>query len=187
MTVTSSQIPDLQRRKLERRFTLIDTNGDGAIRHDDCVRMMERLCAAFGETLESPKGGALAAAYDRMFATLIAELDNDADGAISRDEFVTGMFTVVGDPAGFDATLRGAAEAVMSLADTDGNGTLGPAEYARLVGAFGVGSDEAAEAFARLDRDGNGQLQLREIIEAEKEFFTSTDPDAPGNYFFGRF
>jgi len=40
--------------------------------------------------------------------------------------------------------------------------------------------------FARLDLGRNGVLDAAELTAAITQFFTSPDPDAPGNLAFGR-
>ncbi|MFI9000530.1 hypothetical protein [Streptomyces sp. NPDC053541] len=41
------------------------------------------------------------------------------------------------------------------------------------------------EAFRHLDRDGDGTLTRAEVRTAVIEYFTSPDPNAPGNWYFG--
>ena len=45
---------------------------------------------------------------------------------------------------------------------------------------------DAHEAFVHLDTDGDGLLSAEEFIRATIEFWSSTDPDAPGNWWMGR-
>lgn len=40
-------------------------------------------------------------------------------------------------------------------------------------------------AFPRWDRDANGYVSKEEMAEVVREFFHSSDPDAPGNLLFG--
>ncbi|MBV9140846.1 MAG: hypothetical protein JO115_08000 [Pseudonocardiales bacterium] len=50
----------------------------------------------------------------------------------------------------------------------------------------GLTEAEANEAFAHLDTDGDGLLSAEEFIRATIEYWSSTDPDAPGNWWMGR-
>ncbi len=43
-----------------------------------------------------------------------------------------------------------------------------------------------AEAFSHLDGDGDGLLSAEEFTRAVIEFWSSTDPNAPGNWLMGR-
>ncbi|MFD4156945.1 hypothetical protein ACFWR4_29895 [Streptomyces hydrogenans] len=40
--------------------------------------------------------------------------------------------------------------------------------------------------FDHLDTDGDGSLSAEEFVRALTEFWSSTDPDAPGNWWMGR-
>lgn len=42
-----------------------------------------------------------------------------------------------------------------------------------------------AHAFAKLDLDGDGYISAAEFTRLYLEFFTSEDPEAPGNWFWG--
>ncbi|WP_314250768.1 hypothetical protein [Streptomyces sp. DSM 40907] len=70
----------------------------------------------------------------------------------------------------------------------DDDGLIGLDEYLLLSQAIGgVPAQQMQEAFHRLDRDGNGTLDPAEIDAAVVEFFTSEDPNAPGNWLYGPF
>jgi hypothetical protein len=56
-----------------------------------------------------------------------------------------------------------------------------------VLAAFGVSEPDARYTFGRIDADGDGEITLDEWLEALHQFWTSTDPDAPGNTLFGRY
>jgi hypothetical protein len=80
------------------------------------------------------------------------------------------------------------AEAFLAIADTDTDGRVNPTEYfAFQRGHFpGLTEADAAVAFEHLDADGDGYLTAGEFKRACVEFWSSTDPDAPGNWWMGR-
>ena len=65
---------------------------------------------------------------------------------------------------------------------------MSPAEFLVFQhGHFpGLTEAESAEAFGHLDADGDGHLTAEEFVQACVDFWSSTDPDAPGNWWTGR-
>src|SRR4051794_36073404 len=53
-------------------------------------------------------------------------------------------------------------------------------------GSTPPGSNVADEAFRHLDQDGDGYLSADEFITAIVEYWSSDDPDGPGNWAMGR-
>jgi Ca2+-binding EF-hand superfamily protein len=171
---------------LERRFAVLDVDGNGVRQRDDYQQATRRLCDAFGHAAGSAAAQAVAAGQRDLFDALLPHMDADGDQEITRDEFVTAVGRTVSDRAGFDAAVRTAARAFVQAADQDGNGALDPGEYARLAAVYGVPAREAAQAFGRLDRDSNGLLDTAELAEAISRFFTSPDPGTYGSLAAGR-
>jgi len=159
---------------LERRFAVLDVDGNGVWQRDDYQQATRRLCDAFGHAAGSAAAQAVAAGQRDLFDALLPpHMDADGDQGITQDEFVTAVGRTVSDRAGFDAAVRTAARAFVQAADQDGNGALDPREYAQLAGVYGVPAHEAAQAFGRHDQDRNGLLDTAELAEAISRFFTS--------------
>jgi tellurite resistance protein TerC len=174
-----------ERTVLERRFAVIDTDGNGVWQRADGQALTRRLCEAFGLTPDSAAGRAVASAQQALFDAMLAHLDANHDAQISRDEFVTGVGLDIADRPGFDAAVESTARTLIQVADTDGNGVLDPAEYTRLAAAYGARADQARRSFSRLDQDRNGVLDAAELTTAISQFFASRDPRARGNVAFG--
>jgi tellurite resistance protein TerC len=170
---------------LERRFAVIDTDGNGVWQRDDGQLLTRRLCEAFGHATDSAAGRALASAQQALFDAMLAQLDANHDAQISRDEFVTGVGRDIADRPGFDAAVGSTARTLIQVADIDGNGVLDTGEYTRLAAAYGARAGQAKRAFSRLDQDRNGTLDAAELTTAISQFFASRDPRARGNVAFG--
>jgi Ca2+-binding EF-hand superfamily protein len=162
-----------ERAMLERRFALIDTDGNGRWQRDDCTLLTERLCDAFGHTADSPPGRALATGQLGLFDVLLRHMDTDGNQEISREEFVTGLGQAIADRPAFDTAVHTAALTLVQVADRDRNGVLDSGEYADLAAVYGADTDEAAAAFDRLDLDRNGVLDTAELTVAVSQFFAS--------------
>jgi tellurite resistance protein TerC len=175
----------LERTMLERRFAVVDTDGNGVWQWDDCRLLIQRLCQTFGHPADSAPGRAVATALGTLFDTMLSHLDANRDGAISREEFVAGVGPDLADRPGFDAAVGATARILIQVADADGNGVLDPGEYTRLAAVYGARADQAERAFGRLDQDRNGVLDATELTLAISQFFASRDPGGYGNVAFG--
>ena len=169
-----------ERLRLERRFAVIDTDGNGAWQRADCALLTQRLCAAFGHTADSVPGQAVATGQLGLFDVLLRHMDTDGNQEISREEFVAGLGTIITDRPAFDVAVHKAALTLVQVADRDRNGVLDSGEYAALAAVYGHDADAAAAAFDRLDLDRNGVLDTAELTVAISQFFASrpvTDED----------
>ena len=161
-----------ERAMLERRFAVIDTDGNGRWQRDDCTLLTQRLCDAFGHATDSGPGRAVATGQLGLFDVLLRHMDTDGNQEISREEFVTGLGQHIADRPALDAAVHTAALTLVQVADRDRNGVLDSADYADLAAVYGADPDEAAAAFDRLDLDRNGVLDTAELTVAISQFFT---------------
>jgi Ca2+-binding EF-hand superfamily protein len=162
-----------ERDLLERRFAVIDTDGNGSWQRDDCTLLTQLLCDAFGHPSDSVPARAVATGQLGLFEALLRHLDADGNEEISRDEFVAGLGQHIADRPAFDTAVHTAALTLVQVADRDQNGVLDSAEYADLAGVYGAGPEEAAAAFDRLDLDHNGVVDTAELTVAISQFFAS--------------
>jgi Ca2+-binding EF-hand superfamily protein len=183
--VTRSGRAAKERSTLERRFDVMDVDGNGVWQRHDYQQLTRRLGEAFGHAADSATGQALATGQRALFDALLSYMDADGDGQITQDEFVAAVGHAVKDRAGFDAAARTAARTLVLVADQDGNGALDAEEYARLAAVYGARADAAARAFDLIDRNHDGVLDTAELALAISQFFTSRDPGASGNAAFG--
>jgi tellurite resistance protein TerC len=169
-----------QRAMLERRFAVVDTDGNGMWQRDDGQLLTRRLCEAFGLAADSAAGQAMATAQRDLFDAMLSHMDANHDAQISRDEFVSAVGRAIKDRPCFDDAVRTTARALIAVADADGNGVLDTGEYTRLAAVYGVGAEEAGRAFGRFDRDRNGTLDIAELTAAISQFFASRNLGAAG-------
>ncbi|WP_431892907.1 EF-hand domain-containing protein [Nonomuraea sp. bgisy101] len=176
---------ELRKHKLDRAFTHIDVNNRGQIERDDLLGLGARLLVGFGESPTSVVGDRLVRSFDGIWSTLSAELGRDNDAWISNPEFHAGMTSAFIDGDLYDPVFEPAATAAAELCDGDGDGRIAVPEFRVLLTAFGTAYDDVDEAFDRLDRDRDGVLGVKELVEAVRQYYTGDDPHAVGNWLFG--
>lgn len=183
-------IGDLQRRKADHYFSLLDEDESGAIDGEDFETHADRLAQV--RSLTDP--AARAALHRRVLTwwehlQTVADLDDNDQ--ITHEEWIIyweGLQASV--ERGGDArsrALNSLAEAgrhTFDAMNTTDAGAVTEAEYRDWLLAWGV-EDHRSAAFQRLDRDDAGILSEDDLVQATREFYLSNDPDAPGNVLYG--
>ncbi|MER6254189.1 EF-hand domain-containing protein [Streptomyces sp. NPDC001584] len=172
--------------KLDRFFGMLDADDDGGIRESDVVSLATKLNAAVGA--DDPATLArLRDALGAVWSRDLKAMDTDGNGAIDAEEYRVGVRrSLETDADGFLGRMGTLMQEWTTLCDTDGNGVLDREEYAAMYGkTFGVPRQKLDEAFSKLDLNGDGVLSRDEISAAALQYFTSEEPDAPGNWLFG--
>ncbi|MEV5570826.1 EF-hand domain-containing protein [Spirillospora sp. NPDC052269] len=179
---------DMLTAKISHGFESLDVDGDGRLTEHDHVLMGRRVAASLGHPSGSDAEGQIIDAFLRIWRDLHLPHIPGGGTAITKEQFVVSTRSLAADPAAARATVGALAEAFLDIADTDADGTVGPDEFLVFQrGHFpGVSESDAAEAFRHLDTDGDGLLSSTEFVQAIIEFWSSTDPDAPGNWWMGR-
>ena len=168
-------------------FDHLDADGDGRLTEADHRIMGRSVAASLGHPAGGVEEARIVDAYVSIWHDLHAPHLPEGVDAITRDQFVGSTGSLVDQPDAARALLGGLAEAFLAIADADRDGRVGLDEFFHFQrGHFaGFSREQAAEAFAKLDRDGDGCLDAGEFVTAIVEFWTSSDPAAPGNWWAG--
>lgn len=178
---------DFVTAKIIKGFDHLDRDGDGVLSEADHRLMGQSVARGLGYGAGSAEEQAVVATYLQIWRELHLPMDTDGDGRISREEFVASTSSLIGDRERSDVFLGGLADRIMDVADRDGDGEIGVEAYTAFVRGHAPDLSQEAvhEAFGHLDRDGDGRITRAELRNAVIEYFTSADPAAPGNWYFG--
>jgi Ca2+-binding EF-hand superfamily protein len=182
----TAMLSELQAAKLDRRFELLDSDGDGYITADDYDAAAANVCNAFGVSDLDPHFERIQLSYLRLWERLTRRMDPQHTGRISRDKYIASCAELIVEAEdGYERNLRPIADAIFDAIDADGNDELDLDELTAWFNAYGVCSDDAERVFRVLDRDENEKLDRGEVNAAIREFYIGDDPAAPGNKLFG--
>ncbi|MFC8124764.1 EF-hand domain-containing protein [Streptomyces sp. NPDC057302] len=160
-------------RKIAARFATFDQDGNGYISREDFSTAAAALLSEFGATARSEKGQALYIGAEAFWQGMAGIADRDGDQMITKPEFVGGAVKRLRDnPARFAEIARPFLDAVIAVADGDGDGAVSPQEVERVLKALGVPEDIASAAGGSLDTDKDGRVTEEEVVAAFAGYFT---------------
>jgi Ca2+-binding EF-hand superfamily protein len=177
----------LQIKKLIRRFEVSDTDYNGILERSDFERIAELTAELRGWSTDSP-------AYETLYGNLMgwwtgmqSAADVDQSNQVTLQEWLAYHDKLLSDPAVYQATIGAVVEFDMVVYDLDGDGALNLGDYTAFFKSLGLSTAMAAEAFARLDMNGDGLISHAELLQLVDEYFKSNDPQAAGNWMLGPF
>ena len=178
---------DILREKISYGFEQLDVDGDGLLSEHDHVVMGIRNAAALGQPEGSPTERKMVEAYLNVWRVAHAPHLTRPDG-ITKDEFMASTLALAADPAAAERTLGALARRFFEIADADRDGVINPLEYAAFLKGFmpRLPERDVEEAFNHLDRSRDGTITFEELRSACIEYWTSADPQAPGNWWLGK-
>ena len=178
---------ELLNAKINAGFDHLDADGDGHLSEQDHVLLGRRMSAELGHAPGSEQEQRVTESFLRIWREVHLPHVPEGATAISRAGFLDSVNALAADPDA-RAAVAAMAETYLSIVDTDGDGRVSPAEFRVFQRAqfAGLTDEDMDEAFAHLDVDGNGYLSAAEFVRGFVEFWSSTDPAAPGNWWMGR-
>ncbi|MFI6095814.1 EF-hand domain-containing protein [Lentzea sp. NPDC051213] len=174
-------------RKLSRRFETYDRDQDGYIDRSDFEQAASRTTAAFGLSDDDLRAKRFQEQLLGVWDHLSAVTDSNDDGRISLAEYKKGFARgVLGRPEAFDDVYVPYLDALMAVADHDGDGQLGVGDHVRWSRALmNVSEADARAVHARLDHDGDGLVGTEDLLAAIRAYYFSEDPEGPGAWLLG--
>jgi hypothetical protein len=173
-------------RKLARRFRTYDSDGDGFIGREDFTHAVERTTKAFGLAVDDPKAVRFHDTLMGLWDRLSSATGHDHSGRISlreyQEAFANGLLET---PESFEEGYGPFLDAVMAIADSDGDGKLTVEEHITWTGALLNLSESDARVIHDLLSDEDGLMSTHALLEAIREFYFSEDPAKAGNWLLG--
>ncbi|MFO0575179.1 MAG: mechanosensitive ion channel [Polyangia bacterium] len=165
---------DIQKLKAYNLYLALDVDGSGSLEQADVDRLAQRLATAPGRPLDPAVLARLQASLKAYWLEITRSVDRDADGRISREEFLAFCSALSEDlsgPAG-DA-ISALASVLFTAYDHGGSGTLSEQEFLGFTRAHGLNDAAASAGFRLIDRDRNGHISKEEWLRFMRDVFVS--------------
>ncbi|MFJ2738760.1 EF-hand domain-containing protein [Streptomyces sp. NPDC087440] len=190
--MTVSADVDFLTYKIDRTFDMLDGDADGLLTEADLCGLADGMAKALGEASDAPKIVELRDAFRHFWHSELGRMSSDSSREVlTREDFCAGMrgrATSQGPEARdeFLGNVGVMTHCWMDIGSRDGDGRVTRDEFVAMYhNGMGVPEGELGDAFAELDVDGDGLLDRDEVRQATAEYYTSEDPEAPGNWLFG--
>ena len=175
--------PFLQ-RKVALAYYRWDQTKDGIVNGADFEQVGRRVADTLGLAAESDQHKRILAAYRGLWDRYSTLYGVDGQGALTLQDHLAAQEQFLQHPEAA-AAAQSANTAIFTAIDLDGNGQIDLAEWKAFMHGLETGEDAAQVAFQHLDQDGDGALSTEELANAFFEYYSSDDPSAHGNHFFG--
>lgn len=180
-------ISDFRKKKLMYVFKVfIDVNGSGTIDKKDFDLAIEKICKMRGWQDGNPKIAATREILLKVWEGLKTRADQDHDGQVSQDEWCTMWDEFARQPESALEWQNSYMNFMFDLEDESGDGCIDEDEFTAVCMSYGIGPDEAKIAFSKFSQNGTIEVTRNVFANYWQEFFASEDPNAPGNFIFGK-
>lgn len=179
-------LSEFKRKKFQRTFHVLDNDDSGYLDWDDFANVAYALKTRFDWADDAPKLRNLLAALRDYWARMLEFMDSDGDGQISLLEYLVFYERFSAEAPKLANKMPAWAldmfQALHHAVDADNDGCISVDEYEIYLKALGSDAD-AARAFAHIDLDGDGYLDVDEVEQLFSQYLVSEDPKDPGNWF----
>jgi len=178
---------DFRRKKLLHVFNVFfDVNHSGTIEKKDFELAIERIRTTRGWQESDPKHKETRDILLKVWEGLQQKADANKDGQVSHEEWVSMWNEYAKNPDNALEWQNRYMNFMFELEDSSGDGSIDESEFKSLCASYGLSSEDSAEAYNKFTSNKTVEITREVFAELWKQFFSSEDPDAPGNYIFGK-
>lgn len=175
-------VSDFRKKKLLHVFTaFFDTNSSGTIDKKDFELAIERISKLRGWKAGDAKYKEVEDTLNKVWNGL-SSADTDNDGQVSKDEWIAMWDNYTKSPSDWQNVY---CKFIFQLEDASNDGSIDSEEFSSVYASFGLDKGEAVNAFQKMSK-GSSSVSWGQFQELFKEYFTTDDVNAPGNFIFGK-
>lgn len=179
-------VSDFRKKKLLHVFnSFFDTNRSGTIDKKDFDLAIERISKFRGWAPSDAQYAVLSETLNIVWNGLQSGADADNDGSVSQDEWISLWDAFAKNPSAASDWQNLYCKFIFQLEDASRDGSIDSEEFSSVYASFGLDKSEAVTAFQKMSK-GKGSVSWEEFQELWKEYFSTEDVNAPGNYIFGK-
>lgn len=176
-------LSEFRKKKILHVFnTLFDSDKSGSIDKNDLEDIANKIAKVRGFQPGDAKFKEIQDTLQTIWG-LMQRGDVNNDGEVSAKEWIDmcDEYTKKPDSPWQNACMK----FIFDIEDSSKDGSIDAGEFSTIFATFGLSKEEAVQAFNKLSK-GKSNVTWGEFQELWKEYFTSDDPNAAGNFIFGK-
>jgi juvenile hormone diol kinase len=181
-------LSQLLQKKHTNNFRIYDIDGSGFVELADLESCANNLAKLRNWEADSSEFIELQAKYSAIWTNFWQPADINGDGKVSLDEYLKvadNSISNFSNSTALQDAHKNKANVIFDILDASNDGQISLTEYKQFCVAIGLNEKDAEIAFAHLDQNGDGYISRDEYLQASKEFHTSDDLNASGNFLYG--
>lgn len=179
-------ISDFRKKKLLFLFNVFfDVNQSGEIDLKDFELAIEKVCQLRGWSAGSAKNTETHDVMIKIWEGLRSKADKDNDGQVSVEEWCNMWDAYAKDPSTAMEWQNRYMNFMFDLEDASNDGGIDAAEFSLVCSSYGLDKKECEEAFKKMSQ-GREEVTREQFAQLWQEYFSAEDPNAPGNFIFGK-
>nr|AWI63388.1 calexcitin 1 isoform X1 [Sogatella furcifera] len=179
-------ISPFRMKKLMYVFNVFfDVNKSGQIDRKDFELAIERICKMRGWSEGDAQYADTKKILLQVWEGLKQRADHDHDGQVSHEEWCSMWDEYAKNPEKALEWQLSYMDFMFDMEDTSGDGAIDEEEFASVCVSYGIPEEECRTAFRKFSAPGES-LTKEKFAVLWKEFFCTDDPNAPGNFVFGK-
>lgn len=183
-------LSQLLQKKHTNNFQIYDIDGSGFVELADLERCAINLAELRNWDADSSEFLELQAKYSAIWTNFWQPADVNGDGKVTLDEYLKVAENSIAnffDSVELQEAHENKANVIFDILDSSNDDQISLTEYKQFCVAIGLTEKDAEIAFANLDQNGDGYISRDEYLQASKEFHTSDDLNASGNWLYGSY
>lgn len=178
-------VSDFRRKKLLHVFNaFIDTDHSGAVDKKDFELAVKNISKLRGWKEGDVKYNETQDLLMNIWAGLQNSADVDNDGEVSKEEWIALWDKYSKDPSSAQEWQKLYSKFIFQLEDASNDGAIDVDEFVSVYVSLGLDRQESVESFEKIAR-GKSSVSWEQFQELWREYFTTEDKEAPGNFIFG--
>lgn len=180
-------ISEFRLKKLKYVFSVFfDVNHSGNIDKKDFELAVEQVGKMRGWTEATPLYRKMKDRLMLVWDGLQKSADDDGDGQISLEEWSSMWEEFARKPDNASEWQNLYMDVMFDIIDTSGDGTIDENEFCTVSDYYGLKREESSAAFRKFSKAGTVQVTRPVYQTYWREYFSSDDKDALGNFIFGK-